>query len=175
MGISQLDQQGHTRMKTFLVFALALTATQALNIDQQWEIFKAKYQRNFLSTPEHDNRKSVFTSNLKLIAKHNAEHALGLHTYTLGVNQFASRSSSTTEESTTPRSAHPQGWTTVLLWWDMGLKTTRTTGWSRTRGAHPGARRATSRCPGTGTTTAELPPWPSTPPLKPLHHQRSLI
>jgi len=76
-------------MKTFLVLALALTAAQALNYDQEWEIFKAKYQRNYLSTPEHDNRKSVFTSNLKLIQKHNAEHALGLHTFTLGVNQFA--------------------------------------------------------------------------------------
>merc|ERR1711915_182138 len=76
-------------MKTFVVLALALTAAQALNYDQEWEIFKAKYERNYLSTPEHDNRKSVFVSNYKLIQKHNAEHALGLHTYTLGVNQFA--------------------------------------------------------------------------------------
>jgi len=76
-------------MKTFVVLALALTAAQALNYDQEWELFKAKYERNYLSTPEHDNRKSVFISNLRLIQKHNAEHALGLHTYTLGVNQFA--------------------------------------------------------------------------------------
>merc|ERR1711910_23335 len=88
MGPQLILSAGH-RMKTFLVLALALTAAQALNYDQEWEIFKAKYQRNYLSTPEHNNRKSVFTSNLKLIQKHNAEHALGLHTFTLGVNQFA--------------------------------------------------------------------------------------
>jgi len=76
-------------MKTFVVLALALTAAQALNYDQEWELFKAKYERNYLSTPEHDNRKTVFVNNLRLIQKHNAEHALGLHTFTLGVNQFA--------------------------------------------------------------------------------------
>ena len=38
---------------------------------------------------QHDNRKNVFISNLKLIQKHNAEHALGLHTFALGVNKFA--------------------------------------------------------------------------------------
>ena len=39
-------------MKAFVVFALALSAAQALNYDQEWEIFKAKYERNYLSTPE---------------------------------------------------------------------------------------------------------------------------
>ena len=38
---------------------------------------------------QHDNRKNVFISNLKLIQKHNAEHALGRHTFALGVNKFA--------------------------------------------------------------------------------------
>merc|ERR1712045_518900 len=63
--------------------------TQAINYDAEWEMFKLKYERNYLSTPEHDNRKNVFISNLKLIQKHNAEHALGLHTFALGVNKFA--------------------------------------------------------------------------------------
>jgi len=87
--MGQLDFFNRHKMKTFVVFAMALAAAQALNYDQEWEIFKAKYERNYLSTPEHDNRKSVFISNYKLIQRHNAEHALGLHTYTLGVNQFA--------------------------------------------------------------------------------------
>jgi len=76
-------------MKVFLVLALAVAATQAINYDAEWEMFKLKYERNYLSTPEHDNRKNVFISNLKLIQKHNAEHALGLHTFALGVNKFA--------------------------------------------------------------------------------------
>ena len=31
----------------------------------------------------------MFAENLNLIQKHNAEEALGLHTFTLGVNEFA--------------------------------------------------------------------------------------
>merc|ERR1712157_475384 len=80
---------GITNMKVFFVLALAVAATQAINYDAEWEMFKFKYERNYLSTPEHDNRKNVFISNLKLIQKHNAEHALGPHTFALGVNKFA--------------------------------------------------------------------------------------
>merc|ERR1712012_1010659 len=87
--MGQLDFFNRQKMKAFVVFALALSAAQALNYDQEWEIFKAKYERKYLSTPEHDQRRSIFISNLRLIQKHNAEHALGLHTYTLGVNKFA--------------------------------------------------------------------------------------
>ena len=38
---------------------------------------------------QHNKRKNVFISNLKLIQKHNAEHALGLRGNTLTVNKFA--------------------------------------------------------------------------------------
>jgi len=76
-------------MKSLFVIAVVLATTQALSLDNEWEQFKLKYQRNYLSSDEHDNRKAVFAENLKLIQKHNVEEALGLHTYTLGVNEFA--------------------------------------------------------------------------------------
>ena len=38
---------------------------------------------------QHDLRRLIFTSNLDLINKHNIEHGLGLHSFTLGVNRFA--------------------------------------------------------------------------------------
>ena len=38
---------------------------------------------------QHNKRKNVFISNLKLIQKHNAEYALGLRGNTLTVNKFA--------------------------------------------------------------------------------------
>ena len=38
---------------------------------------------------QHEKRKAIFADNLKTIAKHNAEEALGLHTFTMGVNKFA--------------------------------------------------------------------------------------
>ena len=35
-----------------------------------------------------EKRKAIFNENLKVIAKHNAQEALGLHTFTLGINRF---------------------------------------------------------------------------------------
>merc|ERR1719317_244481 len=52
-------------MKVLIVFALALAATHALNLESEWAAFKNKYE------------------------KHNAEHKAGKHSYWLGVNQFA--------------------------------------------------------------------------------------
>merc|ERR1712241_1082430 len=76
-------------MKVLFVFALALAATQALDLDTEWAAFKNKFEKNFLSATHHDERKAVFAKNLALIEKHNAEHKAGKHSYWLGVNQFA--------------------------------------------------------------------------------------
>merc|ERR1711973_251881 len=67
-----------------------------------------------------------------------------------------SHSSSTHMVSTTHLCAHQPGSTMVSPLSVMALRTTRTTG------AAAGASTATSRCPETGTTTVELPPWLST-------------
>lgn len=76
-------------MKFLVVLAIAVVATQAFDLDNEWEQFKIKYERNMLSGQEHDIRKNIFAANLKFIEKHNAEHALGHHTFTVGINQFA--------------------------------------------------------------------------------------
>ena len=60
---------------------------------------------------QHDKRKNVFISNLKLIQKHNAEHALGLRSNTLTVNKFADLTSEEFLRSRTgykPRSSQPR-------------------------------------------------------------------
>jgi len=78
-------------MKTavFAVLVAVVASTQAtLNHDQEWEFFLAKYEKLYTS-PEHEIRKSIFVDNLKYIERHNAGHALGLHTFRLGINQFA--------------------------------------------------------------------------------------
>lgn len=96
-------------MKTFFIFVGIIICTFALpdadedristtsaqNYDEDWENFKAKYKKNYDSTSEHDQRRSVFIKNMKLIETHNDEQALGLYTYSLGVNKFADL---TTEE-----------------------------------------------------------------------------
>jgi len=81
----------HT-MKLFIL-VLALASSQAFDLDTEWEDFKYQYGKQYLSQEEHNARKAVFAGNLILIAQHNAEEALGLHTFTLGVNEFADMSS----------------------------------------------------------------------------------
>jgi len=76
-------------MKFFAVLAVVLAATQALDLDTEWEKFKLKYNKNLLTADEHDYRKNIFANNLKFIEKHNAEHARGLKTFTVGINKFA--------------------------------------------------------------------------------------
>ena len=59
---------------------------------------------------QHDKRKDVYISNLKLIHKHNAEHALGLRSTTLVANKFADLTSEEFLKSHTgykPRSSRP--------------------------------------------------------------------
>merc|ERR1711872_1040848 len=72
-----------------LTFVFVLASTQALNLDSEWEQFKVNYGNIHLQGAEHDARKNIFANNLKFIEKHNAEHALGLHTFTVGVNEVA--------------------------------------------------------------------------------------
>jgi len=80
-------------MKLLFVLALAVVGSQAYNLDVEWEIFKEKYEKNYFSEFEHDARKSIFAGNMMLIHQHNVEESLGLHTFTLGVNEFADMSS----------------------------------------------------------------------------------
>jgi len=76
-------------MRIFVVLAVVLAATHAFDLDSEWEKFKIKYGKDLLTGEEHDARKNIFANNLKFIEKHNAEHALGLHTFTVGINKFA--------------------------------------------------------------------------------------
>jgi len=76
-------------MKSLFVLVIAFVATQAFDLESEWDQFKIKYGKDMLTGPEHDMRKNIFAANLKFIEKHNDEHALGLHTFTVGINQFA--------------------------------------------------------------------------------------
>lgn len=80
-------------MKLLFVLALAVVGSQAVNLDVEWEIFKQQFEKNYFSEFEHDARKSIFAENLMKIHQHNMEESLGLHTFTLGVNEFADMSS----------------------------------------------------------------------------------
>merc|ERR1711973_511597 len=66
-------------MKSLFVLALALVACQALDLETEWEAFKVKHGKTYLSATHHDERKSVFADNLARIESHNADHASSHH------------------------------------------------------------------------------------------------
>jgi len=82
-------------MKHLLIISLvAFTVCQAVSsaslvLDSQWENYKVAFAKQYSSEEEHQYRKNAFAANVEFVQKHNAEHALGLHTYTVGLNKFS--------------------------------------------------------------------------------------
>ncbi|RWS22930.1 cathepsin L1-like protein, partial [Leptotrombidium deliense] len=60
-----------------------------INFDEHWSHFKFSYNKNYNDQKEESYRRSIFVENVKKIIKHNIEADLGLHSYVLGVNEFA--------------------------------------------------------------------------------------
>merc|ERR1711973_62660 len=75
--------------KSLLVLALAIVACNALSLNSQWENYKVSFAKSYRSEAEHQYRRNAFAANLKFIEKHNAEHSLGLQTFTVGLNKFS--------------------------------------------------------------------------------------
>merc|ERR1711962_1260967 len=115
MGHSPVLSNPTHNMKVLFVFGLALAAASAIHLDTEWEAFKAKYQKGFLSATHHDERKAIFAANLERIEKHNAEHAEGKHTYWLGINQFADLTNAEFVDLHTDYSAVPSSMETADL------------------------------------------------------------
>jgi hypothetical protein len=59
------------------------------HIDNLWTNFKKGYGIVYNTTMEELHRFKIFANHVKMIVKHNLEHDLGLHTYRLGVNKYA--------------------------------------------------------------------------------------
>jgi len=52
-------------------------------------LFQLEYGKKYKSKSEDNLRMNIFLQNKEEIAKHNAEYELGMHTYTVGINQFS--------------------------------------------------------------------------------------
>jgi len=61
-------------------------------LNEIWGSYKAQFGKKF-AQKEETVRRAIFESNVELIRLHNLEFDLGLHTYTLGLNQFADMTS----------------------------------------------------------------------------------
>jgi cathepsin L len=57
-------------------------------LNNQWALFKRVHEKQYQSVEEEAARRTIWEANLAKIEKHNLEHDLGLHTYTLGMNRF---------------------------------------------------------------------------------------
>ena len=69
------------------------------HITNLWGNFKKGYGLVYNTTVEELHRFQIFTKHLKMIVKHNLEHDLGLHSYRLGINKFATLVSSIESKS----------------------------------------------------------------------------
>ena len=68
--------------------ALATAADAAFNVASEFQAFKVKYGRNYQSVEEEGKALRAFANNLKMIEEHNAKHANGGSTWTMGVGPF---------------------------------------------------------------------------------------
>jgi len=72
-----------------VLIVLALGLASALDLDAEWEAFKTSYGKNYMHAREETYRRQVWLHHLDVIQKHNLEADRGLHSFRLGVNEFA--------------------------------------------------------------------------------------
>eukprot|EP00299_Pterocystis_sp_00344_P015854 c7938_g1_i1.p1 GENE.c7938_g1_i1~~c7938_g1_i1.p1 ORF type:complete len:334 (-),score=54.69 c7938_g1_i1:40-1041(-) len=74
-----------------VAFAVPVSKLGGSATDEEQALFtKFKREHNKVYYDEHDEsfRASIFVQNLRKIRSHNAEHAQGLHTFTMAMNEF---------------------------------------------------------------------------------------
>ncbi|XP_078526057.1 cathepsin K [Lissotriton helveticus] len=63
------------------------------SLDSQWNLWKKTYRKEYNSQMDELLRRLIWERNLKYINNHNLEFAMGMHTYTVGMNQFGDMTS----------------------------------------------------------------------------------
>jgi len=76
-------------MKIFLVLIGLIAIVFAEQVEKDWGAFKTTYNKKYLTIPEDIYRQEVFEENVDYINQHNQEAEQGLHTFTLGLNEYA--------------------------------------------------------------------------------------
>ena len=81
-------------MKVLLVLSSILLASLAHpDYSDTWEEFKEKFNKQYDTEDDETYRQGVWSSNVESIKAHNGEAESGLHTFTLGENEFADMTS----------------------------------------------------------------------------------
>jgi cathepsin L len=79
-------------MKAFIALCLLFVCVYSAptfnsELDAPWNLFKRVFAKQYTFT-EEISRRSIWEANVAIIRNHNLEADLGLHTYTLGMNQL---------------------------------------------------------------------------------------
>jgi C1A family cysteine protease len=68
---------------------VSLVTSSSPDLENEWSSFKQKHSKTYSNATHEAQRKHIFNATLNKINKHNQEHALGLHTFTQGINEFS--------------------------------------------------------------------------------------
>ncbi|KAL8615241.1 hypothetical protein ACOMHN_050282 [Nucella lapillus] len=72
-----------------LLLVLAVGLTLGLDLDAEWVTFKKTFNKLYKNVEDEAYRRTVWEYHLDYIQRHNLEADLGVHSYFLGVNEFA--------------------------------------------------------------------------------------
>ncbi|KAK3598000.1 hypothetical protein CHS0354_042353 [Potamilus streckersoni] len=94
--VAVYGQKSRVEMFRMLVLAVlvALSVAGPINLDlnNEWELFKTTYKKNY-AQEENLMRRIIWEKNLKYVQQHNIEADRGVHTFWLGMNEYADMTS----------------------------------------------------------------------------------
>jgi len=61
-------------------------------LNGHWTLYKSAHGKTYQSQQEETLRRMIWEGHVELVAKHNREFDFGMHTYTLGINEYADMS-----------------------------------------------------------------------------------
>ncbi|XP_064596578.1 procathepsin L-like [Liolophura sinensis] len=73
------------------LLALATAAPFATELDGEWQMFKATYKKVY-KPEEEAKRRAIWEDNVKFIQVHNLQADRGVHTFTVGMNEYGDMS-----------------------------------------------------------------------------------
>ncbi|CAF1476295.1 unnamed protein product [Rotaria sp. Silwood1] len=73
---------------TIVMLALSCTLARDVTLNEQWNLWKDAYNKRYSNAEEH-LRRAIWENNLKIVEEHNLQADLGVHTYWLGMNEYA--------------------------------------------------------------------------------------
>ena len=72
-------------MKSFLLLTVVIGAVFSATLDDEWELWKLKYSKEYEDDAAESVRRVVWKSNWQFVQRHNSEG----HSYEVEINEFS--------------------------------------------------------------------------------------